>query len=673
MLVNVEYVTRARILVVDESPTRAETVSTLEAGNNEVVVADSLSGARLKMRNHQPDIVVTEFRLPDGDGLDLLREFRSTQEMLPVVVYTAHGSERVASDCIDADVSAYIPKNSERAAKRLRETVADLTLPDVAGTRPGGLPGPSSRNIVRAVDEAPVGVTLSDPSLPDNPLVYANEGYAELTGYELDEVLGRNCRFLQGPDTDEESVARMRQAVNREESASVEMLNYRKDGTPFWNRVTLAPLYDDDELSHYIGFQEDVTERKEAEALARQRADALRKERQTLERVLGRVSGLVNNVSHALVAASNREEIEKQVCAEITATDGYSHAWMGESRVAGSTMTVRVSEGRTQHIESGSNAEFSGTVLERALEKGSVVIPTAEDSIPAAASPDQFDAAAMAVVPLTYRRTTYGVLCVYAEQAEVLDRREREMFEAVGQMVASGLNAVETKQVLTADRVTELGFEITDSSFPLIELATQTGGAISYNGSTVEDGSLFRLFVTLSNVETDDPVDAVLSDSGGIEDGYVIAERDSTVAASLSLADGHPFGELAEYGATLQDLSVSERSGTAQLHINLPIEGDSRSVLSALEAAYDGVSLIRQREREREPQPTTAFTTAVADRLTDRQRTALETAYLSDYFGFPRPVSGEELAESMDISRQTYHQHLRAAQRKLLEEFFEQN
>jgi PAS domain S-box-containing protein len=666
-------VTRVRILVVDESPARAETVSALETGNNEVIGADSLAEAQLRMRNHQPDVVVTEHRLPDGDGLDLLRELHSTYEMLPIVVYTAHGNERIASEYIDADVSAYVPKDGERATERLCEAVEELSVGDVAGAAGGGVPEPSPRNIVRAVDEAPVGITLSDPALPDNPLVYANQGYAELTGYDIEEVLGRNCRLLQGPDTDEEPVAKMRAALDDEEPVSVEVLNYRKDGTPFWNRVTLAPLYDGDELSHYIGFQEDVTDRKEAEALARQRADALREERQTLERVLGRVSGLVNNVSHALVAASNREEIEQRVCSEIAATDGYNHAWMGESQVAGTTMTVRVSEGGAQQMETGSSAQFADTVLERALDQGSVVVPTGEDRVPPAVAPEQFDSAAMAVVPLSYRRTTYGVLCVYAQRAEVLDRRESEVFEAVGQMVASGLNAVETKQVLTADRVTELGFEITDDDFPLIELANRTGGAISYNGSTIEDGSSFRLFVTLSGVDVDDPVGELLSAAHGIQDGYVIASRNDTVATSVALADGHPFGELAEYGATVQDLSVSDSSGTAQLHIDLPIEGDSRSVLSALEAAYDGVSLIRQREREREPQPTTAFTTAVADRLTDRQYTALETAFLSDYFEFPRPVSGEELAESMDISRQTYHQHLRAAQRKLLEEFFESN
>lgn len=658
---------RARALVVDGSSTVGDTVSTLEARLDEVAVADSLSEAQVRVQDSRPDVVVTEHELPDGNGLELTRELRSTAEFLPVVVYTARGSEAVASRYLDADVSAYIPKGGEDAAERLGETVEELVT-GRAGT-PAEIPEPSASAVVRAVEKAPVGITLSDPSLPDNPLVYANEGYAELTGYDTEAVLGRNCRFLQGPDTDRERVAELAEAVDDERPVTVELLNYREDGTPFWNRVTLAPLSQDGEVTHFVGFQEDVTERKKAEGLARQRADALRDERQALERVLGRVSNLVNEVSHALVAADDRREIETQVCETVATTEGYSHAWMAESQVAGG-MTVRACKGTTQ-VESGSSAEFEGTVFERALDTEQVIVPTAEDSVPQSVAPGRFDAAEMAVVPLTYRRTTYGVLSVYAERAELLDRRECEVFEAIGQMVASGLNAVETKQGLTADRVTELGVEIAGSEFPLVELAARTDSTVSYDGATIEENGSVRLFVTLS--DPDGAVEEQLTDPPGITDGYVIARHNGEVAVSVALADGHAFGDLAEYGATLQDLSVSGRSGTAQLHLELPVEGDVRAVLSELEAAYDGVNLVRQREREREPEPTTTFTTAVADRLTERQHTALETAFHSGYFEFPRPVSGEELADSMGISRQTYHQHLRTAQGKLLEEFFESN
>ncbi|WP_075935911.1 PAS domain-containing protein [Halosegnis longus] len=111
-----------------------------------------------------------------------------------------------------------------------------------------------------AMDKAPIGITMSDPSQDENSIIYANDKFVELTGYHRDEVIGRNCRFLQGEETQEEPVTEMRHAIEAEEPVSVELRNYRKNGEMFWNRVTLAPLYDDeDELEHFVGFQEDVT------------------------------------------------------------------------------------------------------------------------------------------------------------------------------------------------------------------------------------------------------------------------------------------------------------------------------------------------------------------------------------------------------------------------------
>jgi PAS domain S-box-containing protein len=118
----------------------------------------------------------------------------------------------------------------------------------------------------RAMDEAPIGITITDPGQDDNPIIYANDGFIELTGYPRTEVVGRNCRFLQGEDTREEPVAEMRDAVDNAEPVTVELRNYRYDGEMFWNRVSIAPLLDDDGTpSYYVGFQEDVTERREVQ------------------------------------------------------------------------------------------------------------------------------------------------------------------------------------------------------------------------------------------------------------------------------------------------------------------------------------------------------------------------------------------------------------------------
>lgn len=116
----------------------------------------------------------------------------------------------------------------------------------------------------RAMDESPIGITITDPTEADNPIIYANDRFCELTGYARKNVLGRNCRFLQGEDTQDEPVAELAAAIDAEKPVRVELRNYRQDGELFWNRVTVAPLTDKNgEVEYFVGFQEGITERRE--------------------------------------------------------------------------------------------------------------------------------------------------------------------------------------------------------------------------------------------------------------------------------------------------------------------------------------------------------------------------------------------------------------------------
>ena len=114
----------------------------------------------------------------------------------------------------------------------------------------------------RAMEEATVGITIALAD-DDQPLVYANPAFERITGYAREEVLGRNCRFLQGPDTDPEPVAKLREAIDEARSTTVVVRNYRADGTPFWNEVSLTPVGETGDPTHFLGFQQDVTERVE--------------------------------------------------------------------------------------------------------------------------------------------------------------------------------------------------------------------------------------------------------------------------------------------------------------------------------------------------------------------------------------------------------------------------
>lgn len=115
----------------------------------------------------------------------------------------------------------------------------------------------------RAIQNSPIGIVLADATKPDDPLCYVNDGFEELTGYEKEEILGRNCRFLQGEKTDPEKVNRIREAIANEEMVKIELRNYRKNGEMFWNQLIISPIRNrEGDVTRFVGYQQDVTQRK---------------------------------------------------------------------------------------------------------------------------------------------------------------------------------------------------------------------------------------------------------------------------------------------------------------------------------------------------------------------------------------------------------------------------
>jgi PAS domain S-box-containing protein len=162
----------------------------------------------------------------------------------------------------------------------------------------------------RAVLATDVSFTISDPGLPDNPLVWVNPAFTRITGYTFEEAAGRNCRFLQGPATDRGIVRAMRDAVADRQSITLTVLNYRKDGTAFWNEVSMSPVFDGaGRLTNFVGVQADVTARVQAEA---EREAAY----QATERAQGRLAVLAG-VSAALSTTLDVTEALRRMADEL--------------------------------------------------------------------------------------------------------------------------------------------------------------------------------------------------------------------------------------------------------------------------------------------------------------------------------------------------------------------
>lgn len=127
-------------------------------------------------------------------------------------------------------------------------------------------PGIIPQVLSSILDACVNGVTLADPDLPDMPIVYANKAFEKISGYPNDEVVGRNCRFLQGEDRDQEARMQLREAIQACQPVEVTLRNYRKDGELFYNHLALTPLFDrEGKLIYYLGVQYDVTRQVKAE------------------------------------------------------------------------------------------------------------------------------------------------------------------------------------------------------------------------------------------------------------------------------------------------------------------------------------------------------------------------------------------------------------------------
>jgi len=676
-----------RVLFVADRPDRWTACHRALAATDRLSVTTGSADAATAS---DPDcVVVTDDETTDG--VSIVESLRDTRPGLPVVLVAAGDEGIVASRAIAAGVDGFVPASGssgpELLVDRVESVVGEAERTDPGGgtarppdrvARDGGAVSMPIEDIgireelrlkSRAMDEAPVGITITDPSFEDNPMVYVNDAFARLTGYEKADVVGVNCRLLQGEESDPDAIATMRAAVEAGEPVSVELVNYRADGEPFWNRVHIAPLRGrDGEVEHFVGFQTDVTDRREAEMAARRR-------RSELEHVLLRIEGLLQDVTSDLVRAGSRSEIERAVCDRVTSDGTYAFGWVGAPDYATGELVPSATAGTwavpPDALSVDRTADRSGPTVE-AYETGEIQVrhgPELDDEAPwiAADGMATTDVAGVAAIPLSYGDTTYGVLTLYTTEPEALNDHEQVVLTALGRMTGTNINALERGRMLGSDTATELVLDSMDPDLFVVALSRATGCFLEFEGSVYhDDGTVLMLFSTDADPAA---VRETAVDFPTIRAVTPIHEYESATLWEFVVSEDSLPAVLAQRGATLRAITVTD--GTAEITIELPTEQETRAIVELVRDRYPETAIAAHRERERPPQQRRGFVADLEDRLTERQLTALRKAHASGYYDWDRSVTGEELARSMEIDRSTYHQHLRAAERKLTEAFFE--
>lgn len=252
------------ILVVDDAPEQRLIIERfLGVEGYRVATAD---GGRMGLRLYEevhPDLVILDLRMPDLDGITVCQHIKQLPggEETPIFMLTAAFEEEAVDQAYAAGITDYITKPVSLSVlrQRVRQTLQAQQSSRLA------------RLLMRGIAATTSGLSITDAHQPDNPVVYVNPAFEQITGYTASEVIGRNCRFLQGAGTDPKSIKVLREAIQYQEAVRVELLNYRKNGTPFWNELSISPVYDEiGRLTHYVGVQTDITERRRVQDVLRQ-------------------------------------------------------------------------------------------------------------------------------------------------------------------------------------------------------------------------------------------------------------------------------------------------------------------------------------------------------------------------------------------------------------------
>ena len=296
-----------------------------------------------------------------------------------------------------------------------------------------------------AVSATRMAMAITDPNKPDNPIVLVNDAFLKMTGYPADEVIGRNCRFLQGPDTDPASVEAIREGLRQRREVAVELINYRRDGSMFLNQLLIRPVFDDEgKLVHYFASQVDISVQRQAEALTRATEERLRLVADELShRVKNTLSTVQAIVRQTLRTAPSLAEAGDTIGARLIA--------LGQAHEA-------LTRQNWEHSELGT--VIRGAIQPHSDVQGRFRIEGPEIYLEARSSL----AVAMAVHELCTNAVKYGALSVAAGTVEVgwkVERRDGgrylvlEWREQDGPLVATpshkGFGSILIKEALAAD------------------------------------------------------------------------------------------------------------------------------------------------------------------------------------------------------------------------------
>ncbi len=253
------------ILLIEDSPDDADLLELLLSQSGWIYSLDRIECEKefvSSLASRDYDIVISDFNLPSYDGLSALDLLVASGHDIPFILISGHVGEEIAADAMRRGARDFILKTN---LKRLPEVI-HREINESRDRKTRREIEKQNMLLRRALDLVANPMVLTDAKTDDNPMIYVNRAFCDNTGYSKEEVLGKNCRFLQHNDRDQPELSIIREAIRTGSYCDVILRNYRKNGTLFFNQLTLSPVRDEDgNLTHFISIQNDVTRMKEKE------------------------------------------------------------------------------------------------------------------------------------------------------------------------------------------------------------------------------------------------------------------------------------------------------------------------------------------------------------------------------------------------------------------------
>lgn len=528
-----------------------------------------------------------------------------------------------------------------------------------------------------------------------------SEGYVErwnrsavsTLGYDAGEIVGTHASVFYAEDelNGDALEGKLAEATTESSLADDSWLVHR-DGSQFRATELIVPLREGGGSRRgFALFIHDISNYHEQLETERSRNDRLEG--------VNAVTRRFRSVAQELLEASAHDEVETDCCRALVDGPAYQFAWIDRTTRTGERQNWRTSSGIDPEAADrllpdawdGATAAFDDTTAfdgsqshQSSVDSDDVTgsdggssneslrdEPSASETVVtnvAGQVDEEYVEGTLARVCVSYGDTVYGTLSVVTDREGAFDRDELAWLETIGRQVGYAIAAVRRRNLLLSDTVVELEFVCRDEQSFFVDASAQLGCRFEIDSFVPVSESTQLYYVTLQDGSPATVFELAEADPG-IDDCRLIETYEDGWRVEFIVEGSSPTLTLTEYGVTVLETVVE--NGEATIAAECAGGADLRTIVDGLRSVFSDSELAGKREVERTVQTAHEFREGLADRLTDRQESALRAAYFGGYYDWPRESTAEEVADAMGVSSPTLHNHLRKGQHELLRTFFD--